>query len=151
MKPFISSAGNLSANRQYRLGSSAYAGKDYISAKRDYMLAKEYDELPFRAPEMINLIIKKYTLNKPNVHLVDVMHVFELHSPHGILDSTLFLEHVHPNLKGQRLISDAFYTELKKSGLLPVLNKNAQLHSMQPEECPFTAFDSIFGQISIWL
>jgi len=150
-KPFISSAGNLSANNQYQSGNKAYAGKDYISAKREYMLAKEYDELPFRAPEMINLLIKKYTLNRPNVHFVDVMHVFELHSPHGIPDSTLFLEHVHPNLKGQRLISDAFYTELIKSGMLPVPKENTHSPSMRPEAYPFTAFDSIFGQISIWL
>lgn len=148
-KPFISSAGNLSANNQYRLGNSAYAGKDYVSAKRDYILAKEYDELPFRAPEKINLLIKNYTFKRPNVHLVDVMHVFELNSPHAILDSILFLEHVHPNLKGQLLISDAFYTELKKSGILPVLKENA--YSLSPEEYPLTSFDSIFGHISIWL
>ena len=150
-KPFISSTGKQNATNQFMSGNSAYARKDYLSAKSHYILAKEYDELPFRAPEIFNVLIKKYPLKRPNVHLVDVRAAFELHSPHGILDSTLFLEHVHPNLYGQQLISDAFYTELKKTGILPSLKESAPVYSVQRGEYPFTAFDTVFGQISIWL
>jgi len=150
-KPFISGAGDFNAVKQFQLGNKAYAAKDYVSAKCYYILAKEYDELPFRAPEIFNSLIKEYPRKLPNVHVVDVCAAFELHSPHAILDSKLFLEHVHPNLYGQRIISDAFYAELKKSGILPSMKVRAHNYSVQPDEYPFTAFDSIFGQISIWL
>lgn len=151
LKPFISSTDNLSADKQYQLANTAYAQKDFISAKSHYILAKEYDRLRFRAPEMMNILIKKYAENNVNVHFVDAVHEFEINSPHAIMDSTLLLEHVHPNLAGQQLISDAFYMELKKSGILPDMKDNFLSLSVASEDYPFTAFDTIFGRISIWL
>ena len=151
IKPFISTKDKFSADRHYLLGNIAYAGKDYRSARYHYILAKDYDALPFRAPEMINILIKKYTAKGNGIFFVDAMHQFELHSPHGITDSTLLLEHVHPNLKGQRLIADAFYAELKKTRILPVQKNENQSISILRDDYPFTAFDTIFGKISIWL
>ncbi len=151
LKPFISNNGKFDANREFLSGNKAYDEKDYISAKNHYIKAKEYDELRFRAPEMINTLIKKYAVNNPGIHFVDAVKEFELHSPHAILDSTLLLEHVHPNLKGQQLISEAFYAELEKSGMLPDLKKNTHSLSITPNDYPFTAFDTFFGQTSMWL
>jgi hypothetical protein len=151
LKPFISSTDNLSADKEYQSGNKAYTRADFIEAKSHYLLAKEYDQLRFRAPEMINVLIKNYAVRRKNVHFVDAVHEFELDSPHSIMDSTLLLEHVHPNLQGQQLISDAFYKELKKSGILPEMKKNEIALSIMPEDYPFTAFDTIYGRISIWL
>lgn len=151
LKPFISSTGNLSATKQYESGNKAYAVEDYVLAKSHYILAKEYDELRFRAPEMINVLIENYARNFRNVHFVDALHEFELHSPHGIMDSTLLLEHVHPNLTGQQLISDAFYSELKKSGIIPEMKDTGYSLSIAQADYPFTAFDTYYGQISMWL
>jgi len=151
LKPFISSTDNFSAAKQFQKGNAAYAQKDFTSAKSHYILAKEYDRLRFRAPEMINTLIKSYAGKGSNVYLVDALHEFEIQSPHTILDSTLLLEHVHPNLAGQRLISDAFYVELKKSGILPVLKDTSLSLAIASEDYPFTAYDTIFGQTAIWI
>lgn len=150
-KPFISSTGALSAKAQYAFGNKAYRDGDYISAKSHYILAKEYDELRFRVPEMINILIENYARKNTNVHFVDAVHEFELHSPHGIMDSTLLLEHVHPNLKGQQLIADAFYKELKKSGIIKELKDTIHSISSTLQDYPVTDFDTHYGQISMWL
>jgi tetratricopeptide (TPR) repeat protein len=151
IKPFISSTGQYSAENQFCSGNIAYAKGDYLSAKKHYQLAKEYDELPFRAPEMMNILIKKYAKEIKNVHFVDAVTEFELNSPHGIMDSTLLLEHVHPNLTGQQLLSDAFYKELDQSDIFPEMKNNNLSLSISAGDYPFTAFDTIFGRISIWL
>ncbi|MDP4239252.1 MAG: GDSL-type esterase/lipase family protein [Bacteroidota bacterium] len=151
LKPFISSNGNFNASKQYQAGNVAYVHRDYLAAKRHYVLAKEYDGLRFRAPERINILIRDYARDNKNVHFVDAMREFEHHSPHGIMDSTLLLEHVHPNLAGQQLISNAFYKELLKSGILPSLKDNTNSLFISPGDYPFTPFDTIFGRISIWL
>lgn len=151
LKPFISTTENFNADKQYQLAGKAYAEKDYISAKKHYILAKEYDALRFRAPEMMNTLIKKYSENNKNIHLVDALHEFELHSSHAIMDSTLLLEHVHPNLTGQQLISTAFYKQLKQSGILSKVKNSTPSLSVTPDDYPLTAFDTIFGQISVWM
>ena len=151
LKPFISSTGKLSAGKQFTAGNKAYAEGDFITAKNHYILAKEYDELRFRAPEMINILIENYARNSTNVHFVDAIHEFESCSPHGIMDAALLLEHVHPTLKGQQLISDAFYKELKKSGVFPVMKENTHSVIITPEDYPFTDFDTFYGRISIWM
>ena len=151
LKPFVSSTGKLSAGRQFALANKAFGEGDFITAKSHYIQAKEYDELRFRAPEMINILIENYARNSTNVHFVDAVHEFESSSPHGIMDSSLLLEHVHPTLKGQQLISDAFYKELKKTGIFPVTKVNQQPLMPAPEGYPFTAFDTCYGRISIWM
>ena len=151
LKPFISSTDNLSADKEYQSGNRAYLKEEFIEARSHYILAKEYDQLRFRAPEMINTLIKNYAEKIPNVHFVDAVNEFEFNSPHAIMDSTLLLEHVHPNLQGQQLISEAFYKEMKKSGILPQMKENDLAISIMPEDYPFTAFDTIYGRISIWL
>lgn len=151
IKPFISSTGQYSAEKKFQSGNIEYAKGDYVSAKNYYRLAKEYDELPFRAPEMMNVLIKKYSTKIKNVHFVDAVTEFERHSPHGIMDSTLILEHVHPNLTGQQLLSDAFYKELDQSDVIPQVKVNSLSVSISAGDYPFTPFDTIFGRISIWL
>lgn len=149
MKPFVSSADSLDATKQFALGNKAYNQGNYSAAKGHYIKAKEYDELRFRAPEAINEIIRKHAGQLKQVRLVDVLETFEAHSPNAIPDSTLLLEHVHPNLAGHRLIADTFYQALETSELLPA---NHDMEFMRIiEDYPYTAFDTLFGKISILL
>lgn len=119
--PFISAAGNgpSTADYQFRLGDSAYRGGQYALAKQAYEKAKEFDLLRFRAPDTLNTIIGRLcqTYNG-NTYLVDARSLFELHSPHGILGRETLLEHVHPNLYGYALLSEAFYHSMMTAGFL---------------------------------
>ena len=47
-----------------------------------------------------------------------MMRTFREASVHGIVGEDLVTEHVHPNIKGSFLMADAFYSEIRKSGIL---------------------------------
>jgi tetratricopeptide (TPR) repeat protein len=51
------------------------------------------------------------------VHLVDTRSAFEARSEYGIIGNELLLEHVHPNIHGYGLLSDAFYRAMKAAGM----------------------------------
>jgi tetratricopeptide (TPR) repeat protein len=145
-KPFVSSTGSLSADQQYERGNAAYTRGDYIAAKEHYTRAKEYDELRFRAPEEMNTRIRQYARDLEYVHLVDVFQAFEDHSPHGVLDSTLLLEHVHPNLDGQRIMAEAFYEVITRAGILPGASGEMPAAAI---DYPVLTHDTLFGNLAI--
>ena len=92
----------------------------YDSAKIYFQKAADLDGLRFRAPSAINAAIRELASKYENVHLVDTRAVFETHSLHGIIGNELMLEHVHPNLDGYALMSDAFYQSIKNNNLIRV-------------------------------
>jgi lysophospholipase L1-like esterase len=154
-RPFISvSPGNpatdsASALYDYMLGGHAWADGDFATAKQDYTRAKEKDALRFRAPERINDIIAGFCQKYDNVHLVDTRSAFEAASDHGIIGKSLLLEHVHPNLAGYALLSDAFYRALQQQSLIPVAGGMEMDFRQLLREMPLTRVDSLAGAYKI--
>ena len=74
-----------------------------------------------------------------------------MNSPQGIVGNNLVLEHVHPNLAGYALMSDAFYTGLLQAGLLPKPGANALTLQQLKAQMPVTITDSCFGAYAIAL
>lgn len=138
------------AHREYALGKQAYARSSYNEAQQNYFLAKEYDALRFRAPEVFNKIILSHGALYKNVFLVDVEGKLAANSPNGIIGNQLMLEHVHPNLAGQRLIADVFFdalvTNFSKFKEPTPQNRTIDL----AKDYPVTSFDSIYGDLAIW-
>ena len=134
----------------YSLANSAWQRGDYATAKQDFILAKDMDALRFRAPEALNDIINslcdKYA---GNTHLVDTRAAFDSASEHGIPGNRLLLEHVHPNLTGYALMSDAFYRALLRYGILPPPDTTALTLQQLMAEMPITAVDSLNGAFRI--
>jgi tetratricopeptide (TPR) repeat protein len=149
-KPFISgSSTNNNANQQFELANASFASGNYALAKQRYVKAKELDMLRFRAPEAMNDIIIKLAEKYKQVHLVDSRKVFEEHSPHQVLGNEILLEHVHPNLLGYALLSDAFYQSLQKAKFIKgAINKEIPLSELI-NEMPVTKVDSLFGAYTI--
>lgn len=147
LKPFISAPGTgiTSAQAQFQLANQAYAAGNFIQAKKGYIRAKELDLLRFRAPEAMNQIIEKVAATYLGVTLVDTKRSFEDHSPHGILGHETLLEHVHPNLYGYALLSDAFYEAIKKRQLIPADRKNEMSFTQLSQRMPLTIVDSLKG------
>lgn len=153
MKPFISLPGNdaLSARNQYSQGQQAYGRGDFKSAKAAFAQAKDLDLLRFRAPAAMNTVIQELANQYPDVTLVDAKATFEQHSPHGILGGETLLEHVHPNLYGYALLSDAFYEAIKKKRLIAAdWEKNLSLAELR-QRMPITAVDSLKGAYEIMI
>ena len=130
------------AFNNYDLGQAAYAVGDFDDAKQYFSKARDLDGLRFRATGQVNQILSRLSNNYPNVKLVDAMAEFEAASPHHIIGDELMLEHVHPNLRGYGLLSDAFYRSIRP---LFKLSRNAEEMTFQQLQrlMPITAVDSL--------
>jgi tetratricopeptide (TPR) repeat protein len=116
---------------------------DAVQARAFYRAARERDQLRFRAPEAINRIIREEAA-RHGATVVETERALERAAPGGVVGSTLMLEHLHPNLSGFFLISDAFYEALRTrrmigawSGYVPAAVARAEL--------PVSPLDSVVG------
>ncbi len=80
-------------------------------AQQAFIKARDLDQLRFRAPCAFNSVITKLA-KEYDAHLVDVVSEFRANSSTGILDASLFLEHVHPTATGYFLLGEAFYESI---------------------------------------
>jgi tetratricopeptide (TPR) repeat protein len=133
----------------YYLGLLNYQRGDYAQAKVRFSKAKDLDGLRFRAPTRLNEIIAGLCTEFENTHLVDTKAVFEAHSDHRIIGNELILEHVHPNLDGYALMSDAFYNAIKKEFLLKGDGSGEMSLEQLKKEMPITTVDSLAGNYKI--
>jgi len=145
LPPFISIPPDSGAIRNYRLGRLRYEQGDFTQAKEYFSKAKALDALRFRAPDQVNGIITQLCQKYPNTHLVDLKAAFEANSAGKIIGNELILEHVHPNLAGYALMSDAFYREMKTQRLLPPDEGKEMSFQQLQQEMPITSVDSLAG------
>lgn len=102
------------AHAHFQLGRIFYQLGNQQKAKQHLTLAKDLDLLRFRAPESFNRIIRKQAAQY-NAFVVESQSRFEQRSRLGIVGNNLMLEHLHPNVQGYFLLSDAFYQSIKQS------------------------------------
>jgi lysophospholipase L1-like esterase len=107
----------FTADEYYKKGQELLRQSDYQSAKEAFTNARDYDLLRFRAPSAMNDIIGKLSENK-SVYFVDSNKALIDATEHGIIDSSLMLEHLHPTIKGYFVIADSFYQALETSSIL---------------------------------
>jgi len=151
-QPFTSSGvGPESAAYYYEAGRQEYGKGNTGSARENFVKAKELDELRFRAPEAINLIIKKIAGKYKNVHLVDTKKLFEQYSASSILGNETLLEHVHPNLYGYAIMSEAFYQAFNRQHLIGSKPERVMTFDELRKEMPLLRMDSLNGQYQIMM
>jgi tetratricopeptide (TPR) repeat protein len=145
--PFISDDDDplLSAGTCFSQAEEAYEKGEFRKAKELYVKAKEMDLLRFRAPEAINMKIAELAETYDGVYLVDSREEFEENSPHGIIGEETLLEHVHPNLYGYALLSNAFFEAMKEEEIIEGNWENAMSFSELLAEMPVTLLDSMYG------
>ena len=149
-KPFISvnTPGYKTADQVYNEAKDALKNNDFTKADTLFIMAKELDVLRFRAPEKINKIID--ALGKEfHVAAVPIDSIFDSESPGGIAGDNLFIDHLHPNVKGYQLIGRAYYDSMENKGYLPKAEKakipyNEQ-DSLTRTNFVFTKLDSVLG------
>jgi tetratricopeptide (TPR) repeat protein len=150
LPPFISNgSGKESAAYFFKLGQLEYKKRNFKSALQYFVKAKQLDELRFRAPEEINSTIKKIAANYKNVYLVDTKKLFQEHSLNGILGSETLLEHVHPNLYGYAIMSEAFYQAFEKQHLVKGIPQRKMTFDELRREMPLLRMDSLNGEYQI--
>ena len=118
-KPFasIDAEGGESANKAYEEAKSLEVLGKFVEAKAMYARSKDLDALRFRAPEeFINIIRDSAQAN--DIHMVSMRKYFDEASANGIPGNNLFLEHLHPTVEGQFLMSEAFFDGMLEKSLV---------------------------------
>lgn len=126
MKPFKSIAsGELKGADEYYNTAKNYEQQGNLQkAKENYLMAKDYDCIRFRASSDINAIIKKLS-DQYQAHYVPTYDLFNQHSPNGIVGNNLLTEHVHPNIAGYFLLSESFFNVIVQSKIVaPNMNED---------------------------
>lgn len=107
-------ADSMAAEAHYLKGRLLEAEGRPAEALAAYVRAWDLDELRFRAPSGFNDVVRAEAAEHGAV-VVDVAGAFAAASPHGLIGDSLLTEHVHPNMRGTRLLAAAF-TEAVERG-----------------------------------
>jgi tetratricopeptide (TPR) repeat protein len=129
----------------FYLGKLTWKQGDFKKAKEYFVRAKDLDGLRFRAPEQLNGVIIQLCNKYPYAHLVDTRAEFENWSSDHIIGNELILEHVHPNLTGYALMSDAFYKTMKKENIFSANEVKDLTFKQLLHDMPVTKIDSLSG------
>jgi lysophospholipase L1-like esterase len=90
-------------------------------AEKHFALAVKHDLLKFRAPELINEKIRSLA-SRYDAHFADAKARLKNRSPSKIVGNESMLEHLHPNLQGYFVISDAIYQSIQENKLNSIWN-----------------------------
>ncbi len=146
--PFISvnSKKYPRADSVFVKATKEYNSTNYKKADSLFTFAKELDGLRFRAPEEINLLIKKLGRDY-STSVIDVDSLFRSASPNEITGNNLMTDHLHPTLEGFQLIGKLFYEKMEEKGFLPKNIKpkieSSRQDSLTVQKFVFSKFDSV--------
>jgi tetratricopeptide (TPR) repeat protein len=151
-KPFksIEIQNEPNADELYKQAQQLEKQGRYEEARRYYYNSKDYDAIRFRAPEAFNDVINN--LGKTyHITIVPMKKYFENHSPDGLIGYNLMLEHLHPNINGYFLMSEAFFSAMRNEGLIAkkwdtTLIKSSEYYR---NNWGFTTLDSLTGDLKI--
>ena len=108
---------SMPAKLYFRLGRCYEALGQYAQALQTYRKARDLDALRFRASTEFNDVIQS-VCRQEGVAVAKVDSLFRAHSAHSLIGNNLILEHLHPNVKGYFLISDAFCRTMAAADVL---------------------------------
>lgn len=138
---------SMAAQSWFALGTLMDMQGDYAQARQAYIMAKDLDQLRFRATEEVNQIIREEAAGAGAI-LVDTQGSLREQANEKIIGSDLMLEHLHPNLEGYFVVADAFYDAVYESRI-GGQRLNYVPREVARSEVLFTQVDSIFGQLRL--
>jgi hypothetical protein len=116
------------AEAHFRLARLLERSGDWNEARQHYILARDYDGLPIRFPNVFQDVYRGVAARHDCI-LIDGPDVLRAASAHGILDDTLFHDAHHPTLRGHALLAEAILRALRvrhafgwSGGLEPVVS-----------------------------
>jgi lysophospholipase L1-like esterase len=101
----------------YRLGKVYEAAGDGRLARKHFLQARELDVCPLRMRAVMEAELKKLATTR-RVPLLDVNVLLARECQFGIVGNEILLDHVHPSIRGHRIIAD---------GLLPMILDRVEL------------------------
>jgi len=113
---------SLRADAHYRYARALEQLGNVDAARREYVRARDLDQLRFRAGTDFNRAIRSIADNR-KVFSIDMEKVFQDSSPLGLIGDSLLTEHLHPNSRGSFLIAKAYTGMMREMGLVASENR----------------------------
>ena len=124
----------------------------------NYLIAKDFDTVPFRCRSVFNAVISNYSaLNEgknPYYHYIPLQNILQSWFGHRIFGNNIFLDHVHYNWNGNVLIARILaekiamvykYSDEEKKKLISFFSNPEEVK----KKLYFTPLHEIFGYYSI--
>ena len=108
---------SLRADSHFMLGRCFEKMGQRDEAGREYVKARDNDQLRFRASSDFNDALRS-ACDDANAIYVDMEHIFRDNSPDSLIGKSLMVEHLHPNARGFFLMGAALATAMRTHGLL---------------------------------
>lgn len=135
----------------YKKAQLAEQNGNFDAALELYYNAKDLDCIRFRASEDINLIVNELAAEY-KVFKIPMLSFFQNKSPNKLIGNNLMTEHVHPNIDGNFLMAEAFYSEITKSVIIGKQAENIEFATEYfKKNWGYTALDSLLGHHRIQL
>lgn len=149
MQPFssVGAKTDLPELTAYEQGMKSLASGELKAALESLTLAKDMDQMRFRAPSEFNTVIKAKVDEFSNANLADVEAKFRADSADGILGYEHLLEHVHPTKRGYFLLAEAFVEVIEQQGYLG--SKKAYSTERAWYDIPVTELNSAYADLKI--
>ena len=106
------------ASLNFFLGHCLLKLGDPESAYRHFLAAADRDSLRDRAGSDLNAMVREVAKAK-GVSLLDLQQTFKERASDGIPGDDLFLDNVHPNLEGHRIIAESLLERMIANGWVP--------------------------------
>lgn len=131
-------AGNAPAQATFDSAVAALARGDSAGARAQFVRARDRDVVRFRAPSAFDTVVQRVVRAASStgaaVQYVPVREAFEAQAVAGAPGAELFLEHVHPNRAGVRLLAQTFLTAMQTTPPAGVAFDRARLQPMEAYE-----------------
>jgi len=105
------------ANTLYVLGLCLLAQKRTDEARELFRRARDEDTSGWRAPGSVNRFLKKLA-GEDGATLADLEQAFRARSRTRIVDTSLFVDSVHPTLEGYGIMAETIADAIRRSGAL---------------------------------
>lgn len=151
--PFISGSNSVNANLFFSRAETEKGKMNYRIADSLFRLAKDYDQLRFRAPSEINNIIINLC-DSFNVPIVQTDSIISSISTHGLIGNNIMIDHLHFSLEGYQKVGEIFYDKMIKLNYLPNLQpkfEQAIQDSITKINYIYTELDSTISDYKISL
>ncbi|MGZ0168232.1 MAG: GDSL-type esterase/lipase family protein [Planctomycetales bacterium] len=105
------------AETHFELGRLLELLGDSDAARAEFLLAREHDVCPLRILAPMEQGIARVAAQQ-GVPLLNAHRLLEEQTRHGVLDSSMLVDHVHPSFDGHQLIAIALVNQLEQVSLV---------------------------------
>jgi tetratricopeptide (TPR) repeat protein len=140
------------ADAHYRRARCLESLGRLVDAKREYVLARDLDQLRFRASSDFNAVIRE-AASGPGIYFASLEDTLASKAKDGIIGNDFILEHLHPRLEGSFLFAKVYGRIMREHGLLAESEKWEECDTISDKNLwdlkPLTTLDNVAAEVRV--